>query len=137
MQGKNKAQLVKEVARDEGFRSKPYHCSAGILTIGYGLNLEDGITREEAEILLDIRLNKAIKEAESFDWYAKLSPARKRVIVNMIYNIGKPSFKKFKKTIAFIKAGNYQAASVEMLDSLWARQVGVRAKRLSDLMREG
>lgn len=40
----------------EGLRLKPYKCPAGKLTIGYGLNLDGGITKEEAEILLSYRI---------------------------------------------------------------------------------
>ena len=40
------------IARHEGLRLTPYHCTGGKLTIGYGRNLDDvGISRSEAEIL--------------------------------------------------------------------------------------
>ena len=40
------------IARHEGLRLKPYHCTGGKLTIGYGRNLDDvGISRAEAEML--------------------------------------------------------------------------------------
>jgi hypothetical protein len=36
-----------------------------------------------------------------------------------------------------IYEGNFDAASVEMMDSRWARQVKSRAKKLSDAMKSG
>ena len=36
-----------------------------------------------------------------------------------------------------IHEGNFEAASLEMMDSRWARQVGNRAKKLSDAMKSG
>jgi len=138
MQAKNLNILATELTRDEGFRKKPYKCSAGKLTIGVGRNIEDrGITRDEAEYMLKNDIKQSIAEAEKFDWYKGLSAARKRVVVNMIFNLGAPTFRKFKGTIRLIKNRNYAAASVEMLDSRWARQVGVRATRLSKMMRDG
>jgi len=39
--------------------------------------------------------------------------------------------------IAALKEDNYDKAADEMLDSLWAEQVGKRAKRLALMMRTG
>ena len=38
--------------------------------------------------------------------------------------------------IAALKAGDYERAAVEALDSKWARQVGARADRIAALYRE-
>jgi len=138
MKGVNKKKLIEELTRDEGFKSKVYKDSVGIETVGIGRNLVDvGVTKEEAQYLLGNDIKGAVADAEKFPWYCCLTPVRKRVIVNIIFNIGLPRFKKFKKTIAYIKAHEFDDASVEMLDSLWARQVGIRAKRLSVMMRNG
>ena len=138
MKAKNIDILATELTRDEGERLKLYKCTAGKLTIGVGRNLDDrGIRKDESRYMLKNDIQGSINEAEKFPWFEGLSPKRKRVIVNIIFNIGLPRFKKFKKTIAYIKAGEFENASIEMLDSLWARQVGVRAKRLSKMMKEG
>ena len=138
MQGTNMGVLIKELTRDEGMRKKPYHCTADKLTIGIGRNLDDvGISEEEAQFLLKNDIKRAVEDAKKFVWYDDLSPARKRVIINMLFNIGLGRFKQFKKTIQYISVGDYSSAAVEMLDSRWANQVGVRAKRLSKMMKEG
>jgi len=138
MKGKNKAKLIEELTRDEGYRCKVYLDSVGIETIGIGRNLVDvGVSKEEAQYLLSNDIKGAVRDAQGFSWYGELSPVRKRVIVNMLFNIGLTRFKKFKKTIRYIDSGDFGSASVEMLDSMWARQVGIRAKRLSKMMKEG
>ena len=38
------------------------------------------------------------------------------------------------KTLHYIENGKYRSASVEMLDSLWAKQTPNRAKELSERM---
>ena len=123
---------------DEGLRLKPYRCTAGKLTIGYGRNLEDkGITEPEAYHLLTHDIMDAMNEADTFPWYRGLDDVRKAVVINMIFNLGINRFSGFKRMIAHIGQGAYDRASVEMLDSRWAEQVGQRAIRLSKEMRDG
>ena len=131
--------LKEMLMRHEGLRLKPYRCSAGKLTIGYGRNLEDrGITNAEAEYLLTNDINDAIAECrDSFPWWKGLTNNRKMVVVNMVFNLGLNTFKKFKKTIQYIESEAYTTAAVEMLDSRWAEQVGARADELAKLMKEG
>ena len=57
-----------------------------------------------------------------------------RVLVNMMFNLGYPKFKKFKKMRAAVEAKDYTKASEEMKDSLWYTQVGRRSKELCRLM---
>ena len=59
-----------------------------------------------------------------------------QVIVNMCFNMGAPRLSKFKKFIAGINAGDWDTAAVEMMDSRWANQVGVRAERLRDRIKD-
>ena len=42
---------------------------------------------------------------------------------------------KFKKTIYLLETEQYEEASIEMLDSLWAKQTPNRAKELSEKIR--
>lgn len=126
------------IKKHEGLRLKPYRCSVGKLTIGYGRNLSDvGITQAEAELLLKHNINDVIKQAETLSFFSSLNDVRQAVIVDMIFNMGFPRFNQFKKTIASIEQEAWQAAANEMLNSRWARQVGNRAKTLSDMMRYG
>ncbi len=128
--------LIDSVKKHEGYRSKPYLCTAGKLTIGYGRNLDDrGISKDEAELMLSNDLMRCEKEARSFGWYHSLNSQRKDVIVEMIFNLGLSRFMKFKKMIKAISEENYSEAAAQMLDSVWASQVGQRAITLSDKMR--
>ena len=131
--------MIKEILiRDEGCKLKPYTDSVGKLTIGVGRNLDDnGITYEEAMLMLDHDLTIAEHEAENFTWFYDLNDARQAVIISMIFNMGLPTLKKFKKTIACLEKQDYWQASIEMLDSVWAEQVGPRAQRLSRMMETG
>jgi lysozyme len=46
--------------------------------------------------------------------------------------MGSPRLSQFKKFIKAIHDEDWTTASVEMLNSKWAKQVGERANRLSD-----
>jgi lysozyme len=55
----------------------------------------------------------------------------------MSFQLGIAGLLKFKSTLAFIEAGDYENAATNMLKSLWAKQTPQRAKRLAEQMRSG
>lgn len=125
--------------KHEGLRLKPYKCTAGKISVGVGRNLEDvGISEEEAYLLLGNDIVRVLKEAtESFPWFKFISLVRQDVVVSMIFNLGLERFKGFKKMIDALQSQNYERAAEEMCDSLWAKQVGLRAQELTAMMRSG
>lgn len=132
-------QLLESVTRHEGLKLKPYRCSEGKLTIGYGRNLQDnGVTVEEAEFLLVNDLKNAIKDIKRmFPQFDTFSVNRQTALVDMMFNLGMPRFMQFKNMIGAINKADWLTASVEMLDSKWFSQVGQRAADLAKLIKEG
>lgn len=121
----------------EGLRLKPYRCTEGKLTIGVGRNLDDrGINKAEALYMLDTDIN-LVKGALGYQWYHDMDPVRKKVIIDMVFNLGLNGFLQFQKMIKALQTGDYLTASKEMLDSKWANQVGSRAVRLSKMLATG
>ncbi len=130
----------------EGFSPLEYYDSEGILSIGYGRNLEvfpygffenecltrdfneEPMDREEAYWFLNERLS---------DTYANLSILFPRfltyrieiqvIMMDMAYNLGIHGLLKFRNMITAIGDRDYYQASLEMLDSKWARQTKRRA----------
>ena len=138
MNARVKLRLMRDmIKKHEGWRSKPYEDTEGILTIGYGFNIAQGISREEGDAILDIRLKNVLVSTVSLEEFKHLDDIRQIVIVNMIYNLGLEGVKKFKRMWKAIGNKDYKSAAVEMLDSKWAVQVGRRAEELSDIMRTG
>ena len=134
----SRALLRKDVMQAEGLRLKPYKDSVGVLTIGYGRNLERGISALEAEVLLDHDLADAeLACRKAFLWFPLLSDARQRVVVEMCFNLGLTRLKGFTLTLDALAAGDYARAAAQMLTSRWAAQVGARAHRLAEAMRAG
>lgn len=135
----NQDEFIAQLIRHEGLELKPYTDTVGKLTIGVGRNLTDnGITNEEAMLLLDNDLAKhGIELSKQYPVVGGLEPVRFFVLVNMAFNLGMPRLSKFKKMWRCIHNDDYVGASIEMLDSRWATQVGGRAVELSEMMKTG
>ena len=131
--------LIEMISLHEGRRKKLYKCTKGKLTIGVGRNIEDrGLSDDEIDLLLKNDIRIATEELERvFPWTIMLDPVRKAVLIDMSFNMGIDRLSQFKNTLAMIERGEYDKASDAMLQSVWATQVGNRARRLSGMMRSG
>ena len=54
----------------------------------------------------------------------------------MCFNLGYPRLSGFKNFLGALEDKEWDKASMEMMDSKWAEQVGPRADRLKDRMLE-
>ena len=134
----NLERLRERLRIDEGERARPYKCSAGKTTIGVGRNLDDvGLSADEIELLLSNDILRAVGLARSVvRGFDSLNDARQEVLVNMAFNLG-GKLRQFRRFLDAVQAGKWDAAANEMLDSLWADQVGARATRLAAAMKKG
>ena len=139
---------VAQLKRHEGLRLVPYRCPAGVLTVGYGHNIDanpvpnlgpdDRISEVEAGKILELDMRScgmALDRALP-DWRA-LSEPRQAVLLNMAVNLGVRGLLGFRKAVAAIRAGDFETASREMLNSKWSRDVKGRALELAEQMRSG
>ena len=131
------------VKKNEGLRLKPYLCPTGILTIGYGHNLEEGISESVAEVIFNEDIQVAINDVLDIfsnnkgEYQLVLSSNRYIALVDMMFNLGKSRFLTFKKMIKAIKKKDWDRAADELLDSKYANQVKQRAINNSNLLRKG
>lgn len=156
--------IVQLLERHEGLKLKSYRCTKGKITIGIGRNLEDNplctdemrtlsdngvdlnvdrealdlLNKDNAYMLLEYDLNFiTLKLRARLPWFKHLSQVRKDVLTDMALNLGVDGLLGFSDTIGLIEQGEYEKASVEMLDSKWAREdvSEVRSGGLSEMMR--
>ena len=128
--------LLDDIKKHEGFRSRVYQCTEGYDTIGYGFAIKDlDIEEDIGEMILIRKLEKLQKRiASTFGWFFNSPEEVKDVVTNMCYQLGVSGFSRFKKTIYLLETEQYQEASIEVLDSLWAKQTPNRAKELSEIL---
>jgi len=124
------------IIKHEGIKLKPYLCPAGKLTIGVGRNIEDnGISTDEAIYILKNDIKRCESELrEIFDHFDLFDENKKTSLIDIIFQLGKPSFLKFKKMIRAIKKGDWQESVRELKDSRLCREVPSRCEDNSELM---
>jgi lysozyme len=156
----NRSHFLDKLVDHEGLVLTVYQDTLGIDTIGIGRNLKDrGISKEELDYLdipsMEVIYEHGISEADArylalndiaivenelcrvHKCVEDLDSVRQLVLMDMAFNMGVPRLCKFKLMWNAIHEQNWEAASLEMLDSRWARQVGRRAKILSEAMKAG
>jgi lysozyme len=122
--------------KHEGLKLFVYNDTMGIPTIGVGRNLRDrGLTKEEALYLLanDIK-DFSDKLTRALPWYSGLPQDAQNVLLDMAFNLGIGGLLGFKQTLGLIQKGDYKKASITMMQSKWADQVGYRAQELSNIL---
>ena len=140
----SKELLKEEIKLHEGFRDMIYLDSLSKKTIGYGHLIvhEDKFVegkaypKEELEALFDKDFEKGWVLMERFCSVNNLNVSEKaqEVLCEMIFQMGYSGVNKFKNMIKALQNNDTKTASIEMLDSRWAKQTPSRAKALSDKM---
>ena len=133
------SRLIQTLIRHEGLKTKIYLDSVGKWTIGVGRNLSDvGISEAEATIMLKNDIEVAEQEVlKVVPFFWSINGVRQEVLINMMFNLGASTFRRFVLFIAAVNDKDWLTASQEMLASRWATQVGDRATELSEMMRTG
>jgi lysozyme len=134
--------LEEQLIRDEGNVPYAYQDSEGYWTIGVGFLIDKDKGGRLPDVVRDFWLKYVIcrkrEELESrWPFFNELDEVRQDALLNMAFNLGVSGLLAFKKTLALIESGDFDAASSEMLDSRWAKQVGKRAERLAEQLKTG
>lgn len=135
--------IIKQLRQDEGSRAQAYQDHLGYWTIGVGRLIDarkqgSGLREVEIEFMLQNDIEDRSRWlAEELPWTATLDDARRGVLLNMSFQLGKTGLLNFKNTLALIRDGRYGDAANAMLQSLWAKQTPNRALRMANQMRTG
>lgn len=145
----NLERLKRQLEIDEGRKLRVYLDHLGYPTVGIGhlikdsspervqgLSVGDKITEEECHELFIQDISIAVGDCKIiFDEWDTFPSEAQEILVNMLFNLGRPRFLTFKKMIAAVYDKDWKRAAEEMADSRWAGQVGARATRLIKRMR--
>lgn len=146
---------IQRLCINEGLKLKPYYCPAGHLTIGIGRNLEanplseaekayighdvkQGITNDQAFYLCRNDLKKVRADLDrELPWWRELNKDRQFVMIDLCFNMGIGKLLRFQKTLNSIATGFYIKAGEQLMQSLYAKQVGKRAERNAKCLQTG
>jgi len=143
-----KVRLKKEIIADEGEVLKVYKDHLGYPTVGVGHLIRETddeygedegyvITKTKSDEYLFQDLNTVLESCErGFNNWEKYPDEVRLILANMAFNLGITGLMKFRNMIKEIDNGDYKQASIEGLDSRWAKQVYNRAKRLMNRLRD-
>lgn len=127
------------VKKEEGFRLETYKCTEGHLTGGYGHKMLEGETPPTDHAgWLKIFERDFARAMTGADDLLMLCPniheTARHIVVEMVYQMGAYGVSRFKKFLQALQDSDYKEASVQMLDSRWAKQTPNRANRMSERM---
>jgi lysozyme len=131
--------LISRLKHKEGFRSLPYKCPAGKLTVGYGHNLEVPMPEDLADLILRWDVLQARDGYNGLNRLIRMAcnEQRKAVLIEMIFWIGLRGLMSFRRMLAAIERQDFHLAAHELMDSKMGREYPGRAAELAEMMRNG
>lgn len=122
---------------NEGFRANLYVDTTGHETLGYGFNVQAGITQSAAQALLAAQTQDIAATLGGYWWASGLDDARLSVVVEVAFNVGTAGLLHFPKMMAALGAKDWKTAAAELLNSDAARLLPVRYGRLAEILATG
>ncbi len=138
----NREQVQKQLAIDEGVVYEIYLDHLGYATFGIGHLITDKdpeqgcdvgtpVSEERVTEAFQSDLDIAIAECKVlYDLWETYPGEVQEILVNMIFNLGRPRLSGFKNFKKAVDSSDWKTAGIEGRDSKWYRQVGNRAERL-------
>ena len=136
--------LYEQLKIDEGVIYEIYHDHLGYHTFGIGHLVKEsdpehlqpvGTPVSEERVMECFRQDTdiAVRECAILygeDYFEDFPGEVQEILVNMMFNMGRPRLSQFKKMTAALKKSDWKEAAKEGRDSRWYRQVTNRAERL-------
>ena len=136
--------LLESVKRHEGYRNKVYLDTLNKRTVGVGHLCVEDFWEDDKEyeedflmVILEKDLQSAIDQADDMCSNLTISDDAKIIIIEMIFQLGGNGVSKFRKMWQALQQDppDYAEASVQMLDSRWAKQTPNRAQEMAEHMK--
>ena len=127
---------------DEGVVYEIYEDHLGYATFGighlvrtsdpeYGWEVGTVVSEDRVKQVFESDLAVAVDECRIlYDMWDTFPEEVQEILVNMMFNLGRPRLTKFKNMKKALDSRCWELAATEGRDSLWYRQVGNRAERL-------
>ena len=139
-----KQEVYDQLCIDEGVKYVIYNAHLGYPTFGvghlitksdeeFGRPIGATVSEERVRSCFQRDLDTSIAECNTLYGereFAGFPSEVQQILVNMMFNLGRPRLSKFKKMHAALSNADWKEAAKEGRDSLWYRQVTNRAERL-------
>lgn len=139
----NRENVFETLKEDEGVENRIYKDHLGYPTFGvghlitkddpeFGQPVDTEVSEERVWEAFEQDLDVAVDECEVLfeeEWH-KFPGEVQEIVVNMMFNMGRPRLSKFKNFGAALVEHDWAKAAVEGRDSRWHKQVTNRAERL-------
>ena len=139
--------LREQLKIDEGCVYEIYNDHLGYPTFGIGHLVIESDPENGEEIGTPVSESRVIEAFEQdvqtvlsdcailYPDFDELPEEVQQIVANMMFNLGRPRLSAFKGMKRGVDSQNWQEAADQMVDSRWYRQVGARAERLVERMR--
>lgn len=128
---------VARLSTEEGFSARAYRDTVGRLTIGYGFNIDAGISQSAAVALLTSQVTDVWAQLSVCWWWASLDDVRASAVIDVAFNVGVAGLLHFPRMLSAIGAKDWVTAKMELLDSDAARQLPSRYNVLAQILLTG
>ena len=144
----NVEKLREQLKIDEGCVYEIYNDHLGFATFGIGhlvreSDPENGspvgtkVSEDRVADAFDDDIGIVLSDCNKlYPDFEDLPEEAQQIIANMMFNLGRPRLSKFVGMKRGVDEKDWNSAADEMVDSRWYRQVGARAERLVNRMRE-
>ena len=139
--------LREQLKIDEGCVYEIYNDHLGYATFGIGHLVIESDPENGQEVGTPVSESRVIEAFEQdvqtvlsdctilYPDFEELPEEVQQIIANMMFNLGRPRLSAFKGMKAGVDSREWNEAADQMVDSRWYRQVGARAERLVERMR--
>ena len=139
--------LREQLKIDEGCVYEIYNDHLGYATFGIGHLVTESDPEQGQSLGTTVSSDRVTEAFESdvqgvlqdcdilYPDFSSLPEEAQQIIANMMFNLGRPRLSKFAGMKSGVDERNWERAADEMVDSRWYAQVGPRAERLVDRMR--
>jgi len=144
----NISRVKEQLISDEGVVYEIYKDHLGYKTLGvghlikqgdceFGLPVGTSISKEVVDHYFMLDIDSAVQDCYKLYTNFTCYPGEVReILVNMMFNLGRPRLSKFVKLKLALDAHDWVEAAIEGRDSLWYKQVTNRAERLMRRLEE-
>jgi lysozyme len=127
--------VLPRLQTEEGFRASVYRDTQGHQTLGFGFNVDAGISKYAATALLNAQITELDATLAGFPWYVNANDVRKSVFLDLAFNGGLHGLLGFPLLLAAAARDDWEGAAAQC--QVKNPELASRYAKLAELLRTG